>query len=405
MKFSDLPIREPLREALAERGFVEPTPIQEQVIPLALGGHDVIGVAQTGTGKTLAFLVPILDRLESSGNVQALVVCPTRELAQQVGGVAREIGGALGIETALLYGGTSLGPQRAELEAGPDIVVGTPGRLIDFLGSAWFRPRYIRYLVLDEADRMLDMGFIDDIVRICSRVPMSRQTMLFSATMPAEIAQLAERFMLHPETVRIEAEKVTAEGIDQVMFVVPERSKRDALVALLDRQRGRKVLVFTATREATSELARALRRRGHEVISLSSLLSQANRERALAAFRKGEFDVMVATDVAARGLDVVDIDVVVNYDLPRSAEDYVHRVGRTGRAERRGEAFSLATPADRDKVTAIEKLLGAPVPRSDLPGIPSTDLGRKERSGGRREGRKRGGGGGGRRRGGKRTGR
>ena len=395
-RFSELPIGEPLLRALEERGFVEPTPIQARVIPLALEGHDVIGVAQTGTGKTLGFLVPILRGLEPSGNVQALVVCPTRERAQQVGGVARELGGALGVEVALLYGGTSLAPQRAELEAGPDIVVGTPGRLIDFLGSAWFRPRYIRYLVLDEADRMLDMGFIDDIVRICSRVPMSRQTMLFSATMPKEIAQIAERFMLQPETVRIEPERVTAEGIEQVMFVVPERSKRDALVALLDRQRGRKVLVFTATREATSELARALRRRGHEVVSLSSLLSQGNRERALAGFRRGEYDVMVATDVAARGLDVVDIDVVVNYDLPRSAEDYVHRVGRTGRAERRGEAFSIATPGDRDKVTAIEKLLGTPVPRSDLPGIPSTDLGRSRRdrgggSGGRGGRRRRGG--------------
>lgn len=378
--FEEMSIRDELKRVLRESGFLHPTPIQEQAIPLALTDRDVIGVAQTGTGKTLAFLVPIFEKLRPSGEVQALVVCPTRELAQQVGGVARSLGEKLGVRTALLYGGTSLGGQREELEGGVDIVVGTPGRLIDFLGSAWFRPRWVKWLVLDEADRMLDMGFIDDVRKICTRVPMSRQTMLFSATMPNEIVELSQRFMMEPGTVHVEPERVTAEGISQMLYVVRQSDKPRALVALLDAHRGKKTLVFTSTRESTSEVAAALRREGHEVVSLSSLLSQNNRERALDGFRRGSYDVMVATDVAARGIDVVDIDVVVNLDMPHSAEDYVHRVGRTGRASRLGVAYTLATPMDRERVREVEALLGVNIPRGEIPGIVTEELsaGRKK---------------------------
>jgi superfamily II DNA/RNA helicase len=393
MNFADMTIRDELKRALDELGFVTPTPIQELAIPLALEDRDVLGVAQTGTGKTLAFLVPILDKLEPKGEVQALVVCPTRELAQQVGKVAETLGAKLGVKTTLLYGGTGLGGQRQALEDGVDIVVGTPGRLIDFLGSAWFRPRWVRWLVLDEADRMLDMGFIDDVRRICSRVPLSRQTMLFSATMPPPIAELADKFMMHPETVRIAPKQITAEGIEQRMYLVHERDKRQALVQVLEDFREKKALVFTATREATSEVARDLRRAGHEVVSLSSLLSQNNRERALAGFREGEYEIMVATDVAARGLDVIDIDLVVNYDLPQSAEDYVHRIGRTGRAERKGVAVSFATPQESHRLQAIDRLLREPVPRLTLDGIDEAKGGGRSRgaSSGRRGGPPRGG--------------
>ncbi len=400
MTFDDFPLRDDLRAALRERGFVQPTPIQEKAIPVALEGRDVIGVAQTGTGKTLAFLVPILEKLRPNGNVQAIVVCPTRELAQQVAGVAADLGGALGVRTVVLYGGTALGDQRRQLEEGPDLVVGTPGRLIDFLQSAWLRPRFTRWLVLDEADRMLDMGFIDDMVTICSRVPLSRQTMLFSATMPPPIQELAGRFLYEPVTVRVAPERAAAEGIEHRLFVVASRDKERALRKLLREHRGKKILVFTATREATSEIASLLRRDGHEVVSLSSLLSQANRERAMAAFRAGEYRMMVATDVAGRGIDVTDIDLVVNYDLPQSPDDYIHRVGRTGRAERSGLALSLATPADGRKVAEIERRLGEPIPRGEIPGIEPARLGSP--AGGRRDGRSRHGGG---RRGGGRGGR
>jgi ATP-dependent RNA helicase RhlE len=396
--FTDLPLREDVLRQLDRLGFVRPTPIQAQAIPVALDGRDVLGVAQTGTGKTLAFLVPILHGLEPSGRVQALVVCPTRELAQQVGTVAREVGEPLGVRTALLYGGTGQGPQRQALEDGADIVVGTPGRLMDFLGGAWLRPRYIRTLVLDEADRMLDMGFIDDIRTICARMPMSRQTMLFSATMPAPIVELTDRFMLEPVTVRVSPRTaMMAEGIEERLYELRPQDKPEVLRRVLDDYRGQKVLVFTATREATSEVARGLRRAGHEVVSLSSLLSQTNRDNALSGFRRGEYDVMVATDVAARGLDVVDIDVVVNYDVPHAPEDYVHRVGRTARGERTGLAVTFATPQEQRRVDGIEKLTGHPVPRATVEGIePPPSAGRRGRKSSRGgSGRTRPGGGGG----------
>jgi ATP-dependent RNA helicase RhlE len=387
MKFNDFPLNSELLQLLSDSGFVTPTPIQERCIPLGLGGGDIVGVAQTGTGKTLAFLVPILERLKPKGEPQAMVVCPTRELAQQVGKVATELGGPLGVTTAVVIGGTGMSAQREALNEEPDIVVGTPGRLIDFLMSAWLRPKSVGWLVLDEADRMLDMGFIDDVIRICSRLPLSRQTLLFSATMPPAVADLTHRFMYQPTTVRIEPERVLAEGIRHRIFGVSGSDKQRALKKLLSGLRGRKVLVFTATREATSEIASQLRRGGHEVVSLSSLHSQNNRERALAGFRRGEYDVMVATDVAARGLDVFDIDVVVNYDMPHTAEDYVHRVGRTGRAARTGEAFSFATPEDVQRLNDISRLLGERVEPEQMEGFDLPASGRNAARRGRGRGR------------------
>jgi superfamily II DNA/RNA helicase len=357
---------------------------------LLIGGQDLIGVAETGTGKTLAFLLPILQAIEVGGpDPQALVICPTRELAIQVAGEADRFGRGLGLRTVLAYGGTSSGDQKRTLGTGVDLVVGTPGRLLDFVSSAWLSLRRLRWLVLDEADRMLDMGFIADVDAILRRSPMSRQTMLFSATIPDEIRRLSERYMFHPEVVRMHRGTRVTKMIEHVLYPVAEAKKQALLLELLERERPAKALIFTATREGTSELALVLRRRGHPVLSLSSLLSQANRERALDAFRRGEFPILVATDVAARGLDITDIDLVVNFDVPMHAEDYVHRIGRTGRMERTGKAMTLVTPRDSRRVAQIEQVLGHPVERVELESFAPGARERAPEAGGRRRGRSR----------------
>jgi superfamily II DNA/RNA helicase len=367
MEFSEFGFRGEILRALDEAGYEKPTPIQERAIPILLQGHDLIGVAETGTGKTLAFLLPFFQNLRAGqSDAQGLVICPTRELAIQVAGEAERFGEHLGLRVVLAYGGTSSGEQKRMLTEGVDLVVGTPGRLLDFVSSAWLSLRRVTAVVLDEADRMLDMGFINDVDAILQKAPMSRQTMLFSATIPEEVKRLAERYMLHPETVTMHRGTRVTATVDHFFYPVAERQKESLVVEILRREKPAKTLVFTATREGTSALALALRRRRWEVVSLSSLLSQANRERALTAFRKGEFDVLVATDVAARGLDITDIDLVVNYDLPMQPEDYVHRIGRTGRAERSGKAVTLVSELDQRRAREIERLLGKPVERVEL---------------------------------------
>jgi superfamily II DNA/RNA helicase len=406
--FRQFRLRDEVQRALDEAGYTQPTPIQLRAIPLVLAGHDLVGVAQTGTGKTLAYLLPILQGFRpGGGDPQAVVVCPTRELAIQVAGEAERFGKHVGLRTVLAYGGTSSGGQKSELTQGCDLLVATPGRLLDFLGQGWVSVRRVRFLVLDEADRMLDMGFINDVDAIVRRVPMSRQTLLFSATFPNEIKALADRYLLHPETVRIDAAVRVKESVDHAFLEVAGRQKVELLLAVLDRDKPAKCLVFTATREMTTELSRRLRARNHEVVSLSSLLSQANRERALTAFRNGVFDVLVATDVAARGLDIDDIDLVVNFDVPMHAEEYVHRIGRTGRAHREGKALTLVSEMDRARVAQIEAMLGHPVRRETLAGFPYASpsasgrtrrkpRGERGQAGtdrrGRRGGRRRGGG-------------
>jgi ATP-dependent RNA helicase RhlE len=415
--FRQFGLREELQRALDEAGYTTPTPIQTKAIPLVMAGHDLVGVAQTGTGKTLAYLLPILHAFKSGGDgPHAVVVCPTRELAIQVAGEAERFGKHLQLRTVLAYGGTSSGGQKSELTQGCDLLVATPGRLLDFLGQGWVSMRRARFLVLDEADRMLDMGFINDVDAIVRRIPMSRQTLLFSATFPNEIKTLSERYLMHPETVRIDTAIRVKESVEHAFLEVASRQKVDLLLTVLDRERPSKCLVFTATREMTSELARRLRTRNHEVVSLSSLLSQANRERALTAFRNGVFDVLVATDVAARGLDIDDIDLVVNFDVPMHAEEYVHRIGRTGRAHREGKALTLVCEFDRARAAQIEDMLGHAVTRATVEGFAYAPLGKDERprrhggstgssGGGDGRGRARSsggsrGGGGGRRRGG-----
>ena len=369
--FREFGLREELQRALDEAGYLSPTPIQEKAIPLVMAGHDLVGVAQTGTGKTLAYLLPILQAFKSGGDgPHAVVVCPTRELAIQVAGEAERFGKYLSLRTVLAYGGTSSGGQKSELTQGCDLLVATPGRLLDFLNQGWVSMRRARYLVLDEADRMLDMGFINDVDAIVRRIPMSRQTLLFSATFPQEIKTLSERYLMHPETVRIDSAIRVKESVSHAFLEVAAWQKVDLLLTVLDRERPSKCLVFTATREMTSELARRLRTRNHEVVSLSSLLSQSNRERALTAFRNGVFDVLVATDVAARGLDIDDIDLVVNFDVPMHAEEYVHRIGRTGRAHREGRALTLVCELDRARAAQIEEMLGHAVLREAVAGFP-----------------------------------
>jgi len=409
--FKDFQFKQPIQQALDEAGYDTPTPIQAGAIPPLLQGSDLIGIAETGTGKTLAFLLPIFQRMTinprpaasdtgdseeretgDTDNPQALVICPTRELAIQVAGESERFGKHLGVRTVLAYGGTSSNYQKRELAAGCDVVVGTPGRLLDFLSSAWLSVRSLRFMVLDEADRMLDMGFVDDVDAILRRTPMSRQTILFSATVPTAVRELSGRYMFHPETVETHTGTRVTDNVDHSFYPVARSQKEQLLLEILHREDPAKFLVFTATREATSEVGLLLRRHRYEVISLSSLLSQANRERALGVFRRGECRALVATDVAARGLDITDIDLVINFDAPTLAEDYVHRIGRTGRAERTGKAVTLITELDGRRVAEIERMLGEPVPRVELEGFDyraasrSRDRGR-ERDRGRGRGR------------------
>ena len=414
MDFNEFQFRDEINKALDEAGYQKPTPIQERAIPILLQGHDLIGVAETGTGKTLAFLLPFFQNLRSGqSEPQGLVICPTRELAIQVAGEAERFGKHLGLRVVLAYGGTSSGEQKRLLTEGVDLVVGTPGRLLDFVTSAWLSLRRATTVVLDEADRMLDMGFINDVDAILQKSPMSRQTMLFSATIPDEIKKLADRYMLHPETVTMHTGTRVTATVEHSFYPVAEKQKEALVVEIMRREKPKKTLIFTATREGTSVLALTLRRRRWEVVSLSSLLSQANRERALTAFRKGEFDVLVATDVAARGLDIDDIDLVVNYDLPMQPEDYVHRIGRTGRAKREGKAVTLVSEYDSRRAGDIERLLKKEVDRVQLENFDYLPLphvsprARPARPGARRDGksssgaRPRGGGGGRPRRGGR----
>jgi len=381
--FNKFGFRPEIRRALDEAGYDTPTPIQDDAIPILLDGGDLIGVAETGTGKTLAFCLPMFQKLRhGETDPQGMVICPTRELAIQVAAEAERFGRHLGLRTVLAYGGTSSGDQKSKLSEGCDLVVGTPGRLLDFVNSAWLSLRKLRTLILDEADRMLDMGFINDVDAIIRRSPMSRQTMLFSATFPPQIQDMADRFLLHPEVVRMHTGTQVTKNVDHVFYEVNQNQKEALLREILRREKAEKVLIFTATREGTSEIALFLRRDRHDVISLSSLLSQANRERALKAFRAGDCDVLVATDVASRGLDIVDIDLVVNFDVPMHSEDYVHRIGRTGRAAKLGKAITLVSELDRRRAADIDRLLPDPVRRTQLEGFPYRTPASARRTGG-----------------------
>ncbi|MFO7680175.1 MAG: DEAD/DEAH box helicase [Chloroflexota bacterium] len=368
--FSQLNLKPALLQAISDQGYTEPTPIQIEIIPLMLAHQDVIGQAQTGTGKTAAFALPMLQNLEPNQNqVQGLVLAPTRELAMQVAEATYGYGKHMGVTVLAVYGGQPYGRQIASLKRGVNIVVGTPGRLLDLIQRGSLDLSGVRTLVLDEADEMLSMGFIEDIETILDKTPASRQTALFSATMPGPIRSLADKYLRQPQSVTIQRKQLTVASLDQRYYLVKEADKLAALTRLFEMEDITTALVFAKTRLGTGELANELSVRGFQAEALSGDLSQEAREHVLNRFRNNQIQVLVATDVAARGLDIDGISHVFNYDLPQDPEVYVHRVGRTGRAGRTGVAISLFTPREQGRLRRIESMTRQKITKGDLPTV------------------------------------
>ena len=369
--FEGLGLSAELVRAVAEQGYTEPTPIQVQAIPVVLAGRDLLGAAQTGTGKTAAFALPILQKLSerNAAAVRVLVVTPTRELAAQVEQDFRTYGKHMSVETATIFGGVGMQPQVDALRRGVDILVATPGRLLDHVGEKTVDLSQIEILVLDEADRMLDMGFIHDIRKILALLPTERQNLLFSATFPDEIRKLAASFMKDPATVEVARRNTPAELVAQVQHPVAQERKRELLAHLVKSNDWRQVLVFVRTKHGANRLAHQLSRAGIEADAIHGNKNQNHRTRTLKRFKDNELRVLVATDIAARGLDIEALPHVINYDLPQCPEDYIHRIGRTGRAGAEGEAVSLVTPEDGPLMTAIERLMSKQVEVREIEGF------------------------------------
>lgn len=374
MSFAQLGLSEPLVNGVKRAGYPEPTPIQEEAIPPALEGRDVIATAQTGTGKTAAFVLPLLEGLARTRSgrprgPRCLVLVPTRELALQVEESVRTYGRFLRVRSAVVYGGVAIGPQVQALRAQPDVVIATPGRLLDHLERGNVRFPRLKVLVLDEADRMLDMGFLPDIRRILNELPAPRQNLLFSATMAPGVEALARRFLQNPVRISIGVEAAPAAGVSQALYPVAGHLKLRLLTHLLEITPHRSVLIFTRTKRGAEKVARTLLKKGFPAVALHGDKTQSQRERALQGFRDRKHRILVATDVAARGLDIRDISHVINYDVPESFDAYVHRVGRTARAHARGEAFTLVAMHEEDRVRAIERRLKRSLPRVGVPGF------------------------------------
>jgi len=364
--FNDLPLSAPMRDAVARAGYETPTPIQARAIVPALAGRDLIGCAQTGTGKTAAFAIPVIERLcdaRPAAGARALVLAPTRELALQIAETFVTLGSARGIRTIALIGGEAMGPQLAGLARRPDVIVATPGRLFDHVERRTATLSSVRIVVLDEADRMLDMGFAPQVERILAVTPLDRQTMCFSATMPEAVERLVRQHLSRPERIAVGPAAKPVAAVTQRLYATDSRDKMPLLLRLLGDDVGQ-TLVFTRTKHRADRLARAVAAAGHRVTRLHADRTMTQRREALDGFRAGRYRVLVATDIAARGIDVPDIAHVVNFDLPQTPEDYIHRIGRTARAEATGQATSFATPEERDQLRAIERHLGHPVPRS-----------------------------------------
>ncbi|MEZ4706299.1 MAG: DEAD/DEAH box helicase [Caldilineaceae bacterium] len=379
-EFSQLHLHAELVQAVVARGYTAPTPIQSAVIPEMLAGHDILGQAQTGTGKTAAFALPILQNLTpGQGAVQALVVAPTRELAMQVARAMYEYGRFHGVTVLPVYGGQPYERQIRRLQKGVDVVVGTPGRLLDLMRQKALDLRHVQTVVLDEADEMLSLGFIEDIEAILQQTPAGRQTALFSATLPAPIRQLAQKYMRDPQSITIERQQLTVESIEQRYYLVHASDKLAAMTLLFEAEEISRALIFTRTRVAASDLADALTARGFPADALHGELGQQARERILERFRQNQCQVLVATDVAARGLDIENISHVFNYDLPQDPEVYVHRIGRTGRAGKTGIAISLWTPSERWRLQQIESYTRQPIARGVLPTAEEIQARREER--------------------------
>jgi len=374
MPFAGLGLHPDLVRATKAAGWTTPTPIQAGVIPFALKGTDILGCAQTGSGKTAAFALPILNRLLSHPRpgLRALVLVPTRELAAQVETAFRDCGRFTPVRVAVIIGGLGYESQRRSVAQGAQVMVATPGRLLDHLQSGNFRLDHVDQLVLDEADRMLDMGFLPDIRAIIQRVPRERQTMLFSATLLPEVEQIASFALRSPERVEVSRPTSTAEGISQVVYPVPQAQKTELLAALLRATQMRSVLVFTRTKHGADRLARRLAGLGFSIGVLHANRTMGQRTAAMEDFRRGRSKILVATDIAARGIDVREISHVINFDVPRHPEDYVHRVGRTARAYGVGDAVTLMDSEEQPHVTAIERFTSVVFPRAMLPGFPYT---------------------------------
>jgi len=367
--FTSLNLRDEVMQAITELGYDKPTPIQAQMIPIMLSGVDVIGQAQTGTGKTAAFTLPILHNFQPQRHVQALVLAPTRELALQVSKAMDGYGKHLGIRVLAVYGGQPYGPQISKLNRGVDIVVGTPGRLLDLLDRKALNIKHIKTLVLDEADEMLNMGFMEDVEKILAETPEERQTALFSATLPGRIRSLANRFMRDPQSIIIKRDNTNALAIEQRYYLVHDRDKTNALTRLFEIEPIKSALVFARTRAETATLANEMVVRGIPAEAIHGDLDQNARERVLGRFRSNQLKVLVATDVAARGLDIDDISHVFNYHLPDDAEVYVHRIGRTGRAGKAGVAITLLSPKEKRRLREVESLTKQTVTKMELPSV------------------------------------
>jgi ATP-dependent RNA helicase RhlE len=393
MPFKTLGLHPLLVQACRDMHYVQPTPVQAAAIPAILAGRDLIATAQTGTGKTAAFLLPILHQLLAlpRGSTEALIITPTRELAQQIDEVLLGVAYHTPLRAGLLVGGTAMGPQEKALRAGVDVVIATPGRLLDHMRQNQARFDHLHTLVLDEADRMLDMGFLPDLRRILARLPARRQTLLFSATMPPVIARLAREILRNPQTVQIGQRSAPAVGITQAAYPVPEHLKTALLRHLLRHTEMPSVLVFTRTKLSARRLARSIAADGFAVGELHSNLTQPQRNRAMEGFRRGDFQVLVATNIAARGLDVTHITHVISFDVPAIPDDYIHRIGRTARMEAEGDAFVLVAPAEEKSLARIERQIGQRLPRVLLPDFDySTAMTERagktdHRSGGRRD--------------------
>ena len=367
MPFTKFGLSHAVLDGVRAMGYVEPTPIQIRAIPLILEGRDVIGSAQTGTGKTAAFGLPILSKLGShQPQPRLLVLEPTRELAAQVETALRDFARFTNLRVAVVFGGVGYGRQREALAQGVDVLVATPGRLLDLMQQNVCRLDHIQYVVLDEADRMLDMGFLPDVRRIVQKCPRERHTSLFSATIPPEIDSLIRWAMKDPQTIEIGARRTPAETVKHVIYPVSDAQKTDLLLELLKRVDYDSVIVFCRTKYGADRVAHLLKRHNHAVAVLHSNRTQREREQALRGFRDGRYEVLVATDIAARGLDIADVSHVINYDVPQHPEDYIHRIGRTGRMEARGDAFTLMVAEDARHVQAIERFISQKIPRVKL---------------------------------------
>jgi ATP-dependent RNA helicase RhlE len=366
MSFKDFGLLDEVVRGVEAMGYVDPTPIQLRAFPIILEGKDMMGSAQTGTGKTAAFALPILTRLARHGGTRALILEPTRELAAQVETAFRDYARFMDIQVALIHGGVGYGRQREQLQAGMDVLVATPGRLLDFLEDGTATLKDIQFLVLDEVDRMLDMGFLPQVRRIVDRVPKDRQTMFFSATLPPELETMTKWLLKNPESIEIGARRSPAETITHALYPVAKDQKFDLLIAMLERTKFDSCIIFTSTKIMADKVCHRLKEMKHAVAALHSNRTQNEREEALAGFKSGKYEVMVATDIAARGLDVAGVSHVINYDVPQHPEDYVHRIGRTGRAQLSGDAFTIFTAEEMDHVRSIERFIGAKIPRLKL---------------------------------------